>query len=208
MTETVERMAGAPKPVTLDGQRYRLHTLLPDDVTARYVSWLRDPEVTRFLEVRLNAPTLEGVREWVAGFDHARRYLFGIYARDSGQHLGTVTLYDWHPYHGTAYYGYMLGEREYWGRGVMTEVLTLLFDFAFDTLGVRKLNAGAYVENIASIVNFQKMGLHPEGVLRQQLRLDDRYVDEVLYGIDREQWAAHKATLAELQARVQDTGSA
>jgi RimJ/RimL family protein N-acetyltransferase len=120
----------------------------------------------------------------------------------TGEHVGTVTLYDWHPYHGTAYYGYMIGERAHWGRGAMTEVLPLLFDFAFDTLGVRKLNAGAYDENVGSIVSFKKLGLQPEGVLRRQLRLDDRYVDQVLYGIERDQWLAHRSTLASAARRA------
>jgi RimJ/RimL family protein N-acetyltransferase len=174
--------------IELRGQRYYLKTLLPEDVSDQYLNWLHDPEVTQFLEVRLTTHSLESLCEWVAHFDSKRKYLFGIYTVERDEHIGTATLYDIDRYHGTANYGYMVGEKRFWGKGVIVEIVSLLFDFAFVRVGVRKITTGAYAEHIASIINYKKLGLKQEAHLKAHLRLEERFVDQVIFSIFKEEW--------------------
>jgi RimJ/RimL family protein N-acetyltransferase len=180
--------------IELRGQNYYLRTFRPEDVSQRYLNWLHDTEVTRFLEVRLSTHTLESLREWVSDFDSKRKFLFGIYTIEDDAHIGTATLYDIHSYHGTANYGYLVGEKQFWGKGVVVEIVSLLFDFAFGQLGVRKITTGSYINNIASVVNYKKLGLKQEACLKGHLRLEERYVDQVLFSIFKEEWEEYRTS--------------
>ena len=52
----------------------------------------------------------------------------------------------------------MLGDRNFWGKGMSTDILRAISIYAFDTLKARKLSAGAYSLNVAvafGIVGFR-----------------------------------------------------
>lgn len=177
--------------IQLKGERYYLKTLLPEDVSDKYVSWLNDPEVNRFLEVRFTVSNIENTRQWVSNFDNDNNYLFGIYTMDGDEHIGTITLHI-NPIHKTAEWGYLIGEKEYWGKGASIEAISLLFDYAFDELGIRKICGGAYINNIFSIINFKKLGLKQEGIRKKHCIFGDKYVDGVLYAVFKEDWEARR----------------
>jgi ribosomal-protein-alanine N-acetyltransferase len=198
----------SPVVIELRGPRFLLRTLTLEEVTPRYLEWLHDPEVTKFLEVRFEAMTAEKLAEWVGRFDSRTKYLFGIRVRESGELIGTATLYDIRPIHGLANYGYMVGEKAYWGRGVVGEILPLLFDFAFDVVGVRKITTSCYAPHLASMVNYRKLGLHHEGTLRAHLRWADGFVDEHIYSINADQWRERRARLAEASVAAQPQAGA
>lgn len=188
-------MSTAPA-LELRGSRFLLRTLSVDDVGPRYLGWLRDPDVNRFLEVRFEEMDEPKLRAWVSRFDGVSRYVFGIRVVSTDEFIGTATLYDIRPIHGLANYGYMIGEKAYWGQGVVGEVLELLFDFAFERVGVRKITTSCYAPHLASMVNYRKLGLRHEGTLRAHLRLGDAYVDEHIYSITGEEWRRRQERLA------------
>lgn len=57
---------------------------------------------------------------------------------------------------------------EYWNRGIMTEVLRVLIDFAFEILDVNRIEAAVSTENNASIRVLEKAGFLKEGILRER----------------------------------------
>ena len=57
---------------------------------------------------------------------------------------------------------YLLG-REYWGRGYATEAATAVRDWALGELGLGRLIALIYPDNVRSIRVAQKLGFEPEG---------------------------------------------
>jgi [ribosomal protein S5]-alanine N-acetyltransferase len=179
--------------IRLDGDSYSLRTMSVEDASERYVAWLNDPLVTRHLETRFQVHSKEDVRRYIKGFDNVGKYLFGIHALADGEHIGTCTLNKIDLNHGTAHYGIMVGDRDYWGRGVVMEAVPLLLDFAFDELELRKITAGTYANNIATVINLKKLGLTQEGRLRAQLRDGDEYVDEIRFGILKSEWQTRRA---------------
>jgi RimJ/RimL family protein N-acetyltransferase len=182
--------------IELVGPRFLLRTLRAGDETPAYLAWLRDPEVTRFLELRFEDMDAAKLRAWIETFDDVHKYLFGIHDRETGAFIGTATLYDIRPHHGLANYGYLVGEKAYWGRGVATEVVRLLFDFAFDVVGVRKISTGCLAPNLASVVNYKRLGLRTEGTLKAHRRWGDGYCDEYIYSITADEWRARREARA------------
>ena len=78
--------------------------------------------------------------------------------------------------------GYCLG-RKFWGRGIMTEALGAVIDFAFNVLGAQRVEARHDVNNPASGAVMRKCGMQLEGRLRQKLCNKGRYADVDIYAI-------------------------
>jgi RimJ/RimL family protein N-acetyltransferase len=73
--------------------------------------------------------------------------------------------------------GYWLGEA-FWGRGIVTEALILVTDYAFGTFNLLRLFALPFADNAGSIRVLEKAGYVREGLLRSSC---------VKYGQPREQ---------------------
>jgi len=76
--------------------------------------------------------------------------------------------------------GYWLGE-EYWNRGIVTEAVIALTDYAFHTLGMSRVHAEVFQGNAASMKVLEKAGYVREGVLQKSVFKDRQWVDEVIY---------------------------
>jgi [ribosomal protein S5]-alanine N-acetyltransferase len=157
------------------GLRVELFQLEPEDVTGRYVDWLNDPAVNRFLEVRWQRSTLHTTSEFVAlQIESPASLLLGMRAIDTGQHVGNIKLGPIDIRHGLAEVGIMIGEAAARGTGIGSEAIRLLAGIARDQLALRKLTAGCYASNMGSTRAFQKAGFHVEGTRREHFLLDGK----------------------------------
>jgi RimJ/RimL family protein N-acetyltransferase len=80
--------------------------------------------------------------------------------------------------------GYWLGE-EYWGRGIVTEAVKAMTDYAFATFDLSRIWAGVFEWNAASAKVLEKAGYKLEARLRKAVIKDGQIIDELLYGIGR-----------------------
>jgi ribosomal-protein-alanine N-acetyltransferase len=80
--------------------------------------------------------------------------------------------------------GYWIGP-EYWNSGYCTEAVKAILNYGFHELGYHKISARHFVGNPASGRVMQKAGMVREGVLRDEVVKDGRYVAVELYGIVR-----------------------
>ena len=76
--------------------------------------------------------------------------------------------------------GYWLGE-EFWGRGIATEVLAAVTEYAFQTLGMIRVYAEVFEWNAASMRVLEKCGFEREGVLRKAAMKDRKLIDQIVY---------------------------
>jgi RimJ/RimL family protein N-acetyltransferase len=188
-TDDLDELFRAAENRFLRGTQVYLRPLALSDATADYVRWLNDPEVTRYLETGRYPATRESVREYIRSFQGSRTSLaFAIIDRASGRHIGNVTLNHIDPIHRTADTGIMIGCKEFWGRGIAYEAWSLLIRYAFDRLNLRKIVAGAVIENRASIRTLEKLGFRIEGTFREEKWIDGRYVDAVRLGLFRDEF--------------------
>ncbi|MEN3034036.1 MAG: GNAT family protein [Aquificaceae bacterium] len=156
-----------------------IRRLLPEDVTERYLSWLRDPEVTQFLEMRWSSYTLEELREYVKELSKSKTdFLMGIFVKDL--HIGNVKIGSINPFHRNADIGIIIGEREFRNKGIGTKAIMMATDFAFNELNINHLLAGAYSQNQASIKAFQKAGYSIAGRLKNRVFYKGSYIDVIL----------------------------
>ncbi|MBR3502752.1 MAG: GNAT family N-acetyltransferase [Clostridia bacterium] len=152
----------------------------------------RDPEVARHVLWEAYESVSE-CKSYIRSMQ--RRYRagdaasWGIVLKATGRVVGTIG-YMWHQEeHGSAEVGYSLA-RDLWNRGYMTEALTAVIAYSFDTLHLNRLEAQHELTNPASGAVMKKCGMLPEGTLRQRLRNKGRYVDVALYAILRDDYLA------------------
>jgi len=155
------------KIVKLVGKDFYLRIITLNDITDKYVSWLNDKEVNQYLGCRFDVATIDSVQEYVQSIDNETNFLFGIFkinASDNDQHIGNIRI-EVDKHHNTAYLGYLVGDKYYWGTLAATESIILILDFAFNELKVGKLWGSACSKNISSIITAKKLGFKQEGRL-------------------------------------------
>ena len=159
-----------------------LFALTADDVTPAYVSWLNDPVVTQYSESRLMTHSLESTQMFVeACRARPTSIIWGIRLVDPERvHVGNVKLDAISEVHGTAEVGILIGDRDAWGKGIATRVLEIIARISKNELGLRKLTAGCYEDNVASIKAFERAGFTQCGRRLAQFSLDDGFQDNIL----------------------------
>ncbi len=131
-------------------------------------------------------PYPEGAaEEWIAGQpeDWAKRrgVVFALTDREGGALLGAMGLVLNLP-HRKAELGYWVA-RDRWGRGYATEAARAVIAWAFDGLGLHRVEAHHMVRNPASGRVLEKAGMTREGLCRAFHRKGERFEDAVLYGV-------------------------
>jgi len=109
--------------------------------------------------------------------------MFAVCDREHGRHIGNVKLQNINPDHGTADLSVVIGHASRWRQGLGTEAVALMTAYAFERLGLRRISAGAYTANQASIRTFLKCGYIKEGVSRGLYLLDGVTHDCLRVGI-------------------------
>jgi ribosomal-protein-serine acetyltransferase len=90
------------------------------------------------------------------------------------------------------------GEIGFWidgdheGQGIITRVCERFFDFAFDELGLHRMELQAAEPNERSRAVAERLGMTQEGVARDGIRVADGYLDSVSYGILEDEWRARR----------------
>ena len=164
----------------IDGSRLHLRSVRSSDVTESYVSWLNDPEVNRYLEIRFSSHTLESVRAYVEDMAASSDYVFlAIVLNDGTRHVGNIKIGPINRAHRFADVGIVIGEKKDWGKGYATEAIALATRYAFDSLDLHRLEAGAYDCNMGSAKAFLKAGWKEECRETAKWLSDGVYVDGI-----------------------------
>lgn len=172
-------------------ERLVLRPLVDSDCGERYCSWLRDPDVNAWLETRWVSQDIISIKNFVHSSNaNPEVVLLGIFRRHDDFHIGNVKLGPINKNHSCADISYFIGERSVWGQGYATETIRLVLKFAFEQLGLHRVQAGCYAANVASARALLKSGFKAEGVWRKQLKdADGIWQDHLWFGALAEEWS-------------------
>lgn len=87
--------------------------------------------------------------------------------------------------------GYWVGI-PYQGRGYATAAVARSLEIAFGDMGMGKVEACAFLGNLASRRVLEKNGFLQEGLTRKAILKRGRWLDEWTFGITREEWEARR----------------
>jgi ribosomal-protein-alanine N-acetyltransferase len=113
-------------------------------------------------------------------------YEFGVFSKDDGALLGTVSLMDIsRGIFQNAYLGYRIFNI-YWGQGYAQEACRAAIALAFKNLKLHRIEAGIAPTNKRSIKTAKALGLRKEGLSRRRLLVNKKWVDIEIYAATKE----------------------
>ena len=171
----------------IEGERIYLRELGLSDVNGSYCDWMNDPEVNQYLESRFEEWTIDKLKDYIRKIRaNPDKIFLAIIAKDENRHIGNIKIGPINRIHKRAEIGLIIGEKSFWGKGFASEEIKLVVDYAFNELGLHKLTAGVYSNNVGSIKAFENVNFSIEGVRKKHCLCNGDYVDGVLLGIVRE----------------------
>jgi RimJ/RimL family protein N-acetyltransferase len=161
-----------------------LFLLDAEHVSERYVQWLNDPAINRYLESRFQQHTIESTRAFVQSCArNTDQFFAGIRYRPlGGRHVGNIKI-DLNRKHGLGEVGILIGETAVHGKGIASEAIRIAATIARAELSLRKLTAGCYESNKGSERAFVKAGFSVEGRRPGHFLLEGRPEALILLGL-------------------------
>jgi len=191
-----------PTEVTTSDWRQRLPVLAANHVVLRELrlsdaaslfSMLTTEEVSRFISPPPS--TVEGFERFIAWTLRQRAagtyVCYAVTMKGFDTAIGIFQVRELEPGFGTAEWGFAIGS-PFWGTGVFQEGAKLVVDFAFDVLGVHRLEARAAIRNGRGNAALLKVGAVQEAVLRKSFLRNGEYLDQALWAIVEDDWRAQR----------------
>lgn len=129
--------------------------------------------------------SIEDALSWIKNhpdnFSDNKSYEFAITDKVTEKIYGAIALTNNQKFK-NGEIAYWVGE-EYWGNGYASEASKAILEFAFIEKQYHKVFARYFDSNLASGRVIEKIGMRKEGVLRNHVMKENRYVDLVYYGI-------------------------
>jgi len=152
--------------------------------------WKNDPKVRHY--ARNNWPqTLEEVKK---RFEHLPdrqmrdSIKFTIYHKQAKRPIGRIgfSRINWVSRNANIFA--MIGEPEYWGKGIAGEASKLLINYGFTELNLHKIYSGVFTPNTRSLRAAEKLGFEKEGVLKEEMYVDGQYHDIHKFALFKRDW--------------------
>jgi [ribosomal protein S5]-alanine N-acetyltransferase len=155
-------------PEHIETARLALRIPTLSDAAAIFNSYSHDAEVARHLtwQPHKNIHETESfLSDCIAAWGGNTRFPYVITLKDGGKVIGMIEI----RINGfKADVGYVLSRR-HWGKGVATEALRKLVDWALRQESIYRVWALCDVDNVASARVLEKVGMQREGLLRRQI---------------------------------------
>jgi len=170
--------------------KVRLRGMLPEDWEEHYYNCF-DSAARRMLQYELELPpTIEKNQSDIEMFSNfkpeTKRLMFTIESLD-GENVGAFNLNSIDEKNGTFSIGIQVGI-DHRGKGYGTAAMKLLLNYAFNERRLNKFNVSVIDGNVGSATMMEKLGCLNEGVVRQAIYTDGKYMDEILYGLTKDEF--------------------
>ncbi|MGH9047343.1 MAG: GNAT family N-acetyltransferase [Acidimicrobiales bacterium] len=120
-------------------------------------------------------------------------YGFGIFVGDSFVGELTLSSIQRGPFQ-SASIGYWI-DQAWAGRGLVPEAVVVTLRFAFEVLGLHRVEISIIPRNAASRRVTEKLDLRLEGISERFLEIDGQWEDHVRYAMTTEEWARRRDEL-------------
>lgn len=182
-------MKATRQPAFLEGASIYLRPLQHGDLSGPYASWINDQEVMCYMEAGIFPNTAEDLEAFFKNVTSRRdQVILAIMSKKLRRHIGNVKLgpIDW--VHRRAHFGILIGDKQFWGKGVGTEATRMMVRYAFMRLNLNRVDLGVYAEHESAVRCYERVGFKIEGKLRQDLFHQGTYKDRLWMGLLRSEY--------------------
>tara|TARA_R110002074_G_scaffold14788_1_gene51156 strand:- start:269484 stop:270077 length:594 start_codon:yes stop_codon:yes gene_type:complete len=181
----------------IENDRVLIRPLVKEDISHLLPFSLNEPELWTYSLVPANGE--ENLKKYMelalAKREQHDSYPFIVYDKKTQQYAGSTRFYDIQIQHNTVQLGYTWFGKAFQGTGLNKHCKFLLLKFAFETLGVDRVEFRADNNNKRSIAAMQSIGCTVEGVLRSNCKAMDGRRDSIVLSILKDEWTANVKSL-------------
>jgi N-acetyltransferase len=165
---------------------------------------LRESDLEHLLPYALNEPDTwkyshrsakgeEGMRHYIhtalVNRADGKEYGFIVFDKTTNEYAGSTRFYDIQPDNDMLQLGYTWYGEKYRGSGLNKHCKFLILQFAFETLGMLRVEFRADARNERSIAAMKSIGCKVEGILRSNMALQDGgRRDSIVLSILKDEW--------------------
>jgi len=133
--------------------------------------------------------TLKDARQWLKMISENKSDMI-LAIEVEGEAAGGIGLHGMKDvYRYNAELGYWLAEK-FWGRGIISDAVGVLVNYAFTHTRWLRIYASIYEHNVPSMRVLEKNGFIREAIHRKAVMKQGKLLDEHLFSLLRENWAA------------------
>jgi len=176
----------------LRGERVHLRALMEQDLNETYLQWLNDEEVCRFNSHAVFPNTEQKMKSYFADLQNGQKeVVLAIIDSKEGKHIGNVSLQNINWVSRNAEFAILLGDKEYWGKGIGEEAAMLIVKYGFERLNLHRIYCGTLQGNEGMKKLAKKLHMTEEGNRRQAIFKNGKYLDIIEYGVLKDEFFAH-----------------
>ena len=167
----------------IKGEKIYLGPIEFEKIKDDYYNWINLEENRQGLNTGYYPKSIKNLQDFVNSSNSSNSILFGIFDIKDSTYLGNVKIgpIDWK--NRIAEFGRFLGNSDFKGKGIGTEVTKLVLKHCFESLNLNKVISGCLSNNIASRKSNEKNGMQIEGVLKSHIFENGIYYDVFRFGI-------------------------
>jgi RimJ/RimL family protein N-acetyltransferase len=182
-----------PQPDVLTTPRLLLRPFTPADLDDVW-AYQRRPEVARHMswEPRDRAQCVAALGQMIvenALVDEGDCVCLAVVCRDTGRLAGQVELVWRSRVSRQGEVGYLF-DPAHQGRGLATEAARAMLAWGFDVVGLHRIVGRCAAGNTASAALLARLGMRPEGRLRDSEFRKGEWHDQLLFAILEDEWRA------------------
>lgn len=150
---------------------------------------LSNPEITKYYDVHF--PTLEATKEqmdWYASLKkEGTGCWWGVYRTEDMQFVGAGGFNGLDKTHQKAEIGFWL-LKDFWGKGIMKEVMPVLFNYGFSKLDLNRIEGFVVHQNSKCKRGLEKINFTFEGTMRESEMKNGELISVDVYSILKSEW--------------------
>jgi RimJ/RimL family protein N-acetyltransferase len=187
----LDAVSSAPIRPSWSGDRVRLRAMRADDVDVWLVEEQEDAEAVHFLNYGAPLPKsrhdADAFAARYAEFGHREERIMWTIETLAGEAVGGINLHSMDQKNGTFQTGTRV-YRAFRGRGYGLEAKVMVLRYAFHELRYQKYEVRCLATNAPMVRHMARLGARQEGRLGRHVYTQGGYVDELLFGLTREEF--------------------
>ena len=147
---------------TILTNRLKLEKISSQHCTYKYVNWLNDEEIYKYLDTGGNV-TYDDLLLYLSEFEKKPAFFWAIKLKDTNCHIGNIKVDPINTRNQIGEYGILMGDKSKWGLGYAREASEAIISFCFKELNLRKISLGVVEDNINAVKLYKTLGFIIEG---------------------------------------------
>lgn len=167
---------------TIETERLLLRKLSPNDLKFIFKSYSEQD-----IRIILGHTTDEEFQKEKIKFEngyttHNRSFEnFQLIDKSTHKIIGHCGFHNWYVDHQRAELGYMIKDEDYKRKGIMSEALSAIIDYGFNSMDLHRIEALVGSDNTASLRIMNKFGFIKEGLLREHYFIHGKFEDSLVF---------------------------